>query len=82
MKTYFPITFKLLLFIVPLVSLPVPIVGFRYMEAHQVLSVALAPGIYGCPHDAGIDFPEGDTCPHCSFWSNIKKPDLFKAVKF
>jgi len=24
----------------------------------------------------------GETCPHCSFWSNIKKPDLFKTVKF
>ena len=55
---------------------------FRYIEAHQALSVALTPGIYSCPHEAGIDFPEGDTCPHCTFWSNIKKPDLFKTAKF
>lgn len=54
---------------------------FRYIEAHHVQSVALTPGIYYCPHDPGIDFPEGGTCPHCPFWSNVKKPDLFKTVK-
>jgi hypothetical protein len=54
---------------------------FRYIEAHHVQSVALAPGIYYCPHEPGIDFPEGGTCPHCAFWSNVKKPDLFKTTK-
>lgn len=51
---------------------------FRYIEAHDVVSVALAPGIYYCPHEPGVDFPEGDSCPHCAFWSGVKKPDLFK----
>lgn len=54
---------------------------FRYIEAHQVVSVALTPGIYYCPHRPGIDFPEGGSCSRCSFWSNIVKPDLFKAAK-
>jgi hypothetical protein len=54
---------------------------FRYIEAHNVLSVALTPGIYYCPHDNGIDFPEGGSCSLCPFWSNIKKPDLFKTTK-
>lgn len=54
---------------------------FRYIESHQVKSVALTPGIYGCPHEPGIDFPEGDSCPHCPFWSNVKKPNLFKTAK-
>ena len=54
---------------------------FRYIEAHHVQSVALTPGIYYCPHEPGIDFPEGGTCPHCAFWSNVKKPDLFKTGK-
>ena len=52
---------------------------FRYIEAHDVRSVALTPGIYYCPHEPGIDFPENGACPKCAFWSNIKKPDLFKA---
>jgi hypothetical protein len=51
---------------------------FRYIEAHEVQSVALTPGIYYCPHEPGVDYPEGGSCPHCPFWSNVKKPDLFK----
>jgi hypothetical protein len=51
---------------------------FRYIEAHNVQSVALTPGIYYCPHEPGVEFPEGGACQKCSFWSNIKKPDLFK----
>ncbi len=54
---------------------------FRYIEAHDVRSVALAPGIYYCPHEPGVDFPEGGACPICPFWSNVKKPDLFKTAK-
>jgi hypothetical protein len=54
---------------------------FRYIEAHNVRSVALTPGIYYCPHEPGIDFPQGDTCKLCSFWSNVKKPDLFNTIK-
>jgi hypothetical protein len=54
---------------------------FRYLEAHEVRSVALTPGIYYCPHEPGIDFPQGSTCPICPFWSNVKKPDLFKTTK-
>lgn len=54
---------------------------FRYIEAHQVQSIALTPGIYYCPHEPGIDFPEDGSCPHCPFWSNVKKPNLFKPIK-
>jgi hypothetical protein len=54
---------------------------FRYIEAHRVQSVALTPGIYYCPHEPGIDFPEGGSCPQCPFWSKVKKPDLFKISK-
>jgi len=54
---------------------------FRYIEAHEVVSVALTPGIYYCPHEPGIDFPEGGSCSRCSFWSNIQKPDLFQTAR-
>ena len=54
---------------------------FRFIEAHEVVSVALTPGIYYCPHEPGIDFPDGESCPRCLFWSGIKKPDLFKGKK-
>jgi hypothetical protein len=54
---------------------------FRYIEAHEVVSVALTPGIYYCPHEPGVDFPEGGACLRCSFWSSTKKPHLFKVKK-
>ena len=50
---------------------------FRYIEAHKVISVALTPGIYYCPHEPGIDFPVGGSCMLCPFWSAVQKPDLF-----
>lgn len=54
---------------------------FRYIESHGVVSVALTPGIYYCPHEPGVDFPEGEACSACAFWSAIKKPNLFKTAK-
>lgn len=32
------------------------------------LSVSLVDGIMGCPHEEGIDYPEGEECPECEFW--------------
>lgn len=54
---------------------------FRYLEANNTVSVALTPGIYYCPHEPGIDFPQGESCKQCSFWSHVKKPDLFKSAR-
>ena len=54
---------------------------FRYLEANNTVSVALSPGIYYCPHEPGVDFPQGGNCTKCSFWSHVKKPDLFQSAK-
>ena len=27
----------------------------------------------GCPHEEGIDYREGETCPHCPFWANLNR---------
>jgi hypothetical protein len=24
----------------------------------------------GCPHEEGIDYPEGEPCPQCPFWTH------------
>jgi Protein of unknown function (DUF1186)/SEC-C motif len=29
--------------------------------------------IIGCPHEEGIDYPVGRTCPQCSFWAAIDR---------
>jgi hypothetical protein len=41
----------------------------NFIRAHQVASVALADRILGCPHEEGIDYPEGEKCPKCPFWA-------------
>ncbi len=25
--------------------------------------------IIGCPHEEGLDYPEGEWCPECPFWA-------------
>ena len=39
-----------------------------YMRQHSVHSVAMVDRIIGCPHEEGVDYPMGDSCPHCPFW--------------
>jgi len=41
-----------------------------YIQANQVRRVVMVDGIIGCPHEEGIDYPEGQTCPTCIFWEN------------
>lgn len=37
---------------------------------HAVKSVVIADRIMGCPHEEGIDYPEGENCPKCLYWAN------------
>jgi len=41
-----------------------------FLREHQVKSVVMTDRIIGCPHEEGIDYPEGETCPECPFWAN------------
>jgi len=40
-----------------------------FLRQHQVRSVILADGVLGCPHEEGIDYPEGKSCPQCPYWA-------------
>jgi hypothetical protein len=42
----------------------------KFIRGHAVKSVAMADRIIGCPHEEGVDYPEGSTCPRCPFWAN------------
>jgi hypothetical protein len=35
----------------------------RFVELHGAKSVVAADRIIGCPHEEGIDYPEGQKCP-------------------
>ncbi len=40
-----------------------------FIQKHGVRTVVMADGIMGCPHEEGIDYPEGKHCPKCPFWA-------------
>jgi len=39
-----------------------------FVEENQAMSVVMTDRIIGCPHEEGIDYPEGEECPECPFW--------------
>ncbi len=39
-----------------------------FIEEHEVKSVSMIDGIIGCPHEEGVDYPTGGTCPECDYW--------------
>lgn len=42
------------------------ILGF--IDEQEANSVSMIDEIIGCPHEEGIDYPEGDYCPECHYW--------------
>lgn len=42
----------------------------KFLEQHQAKSVLISEGILGCPHEEGIDYSEGESCPQCLFWAD------------
>ena len=45
-----------------------------FLRGHAVHSVAMTEEILGCPHEEGIDYPEGEACPDCPFWAGRDRP--------
>ena len=41
-----------------------------FIREHKVRSVVSTERIMGCPHEEGIDYPEGGVCPECPFWAS------------
>ncbi len=41
-----------------------------WLKRYAVQQVFVTPRIAGCPHEEGIDYPEGQPCPQCPFWAN------------
>ena len=40
------------------------------IREHDVRSLIMMEKIFGCPHEEGIDYPEGGACPQRPFWEN------------
>lgn len=50
-------------------SEPITAEAVAFIRSHHVHSVSMVSGIIGCPHEEGVDYPEGGECPACPFWA-------------
>ena len=44
-----------------------------FKERHGVVQTVSDARVLGCPHQEGIDYPEGQECPQCPFWTNLDR---------
>jgi hypothetical protein len=40
-----------------------------FLKEHHVVRAVVTEGVVGCPHEEGVDYPPGGSCPHCPFWA-------------
>lgn len=45
------------------------------LEQYQVQRVVMIDRIFGCPHEEGIDYPQGEKCPKCPYWATHDRFD-------
>ncbi|MBL8860047.1 MAG: hypothetical protein JNL28_16175 [Planctomycetes bacterium] len=50
-----------------------------YLDKHGAEAFVVTPGVYGCPHEEGIDYPEGKVCLKCSYWIEHDREAIFDA---
>jgi hypothetical protein len=48
------------------------------LNEHGVKSLIMVEKIFGCPHEEGIDYAQGEACPKCPFW---KGRDRYTALE-
>jgi hypothetical protein len=41
----------------------------EFLRRHGVRSVVMTDGLLGCPHEEGVDYPVGQSCPQCPYWA-------------
>lgn len=40
-----------------------------FVRRQGARSIVMMDRLLGCPHEEGIDYPLGETCPQCPFWA-------------
>jgi hypothetical protein len=45
----------------------------EFLKQYGVKETVVSDRITGCPHEEGVDYPMGRTCPRCPFWANINR---------
>ena len=44
-----------------------------FIRDYKAVSVASVSKILGCPHEEGIDYPEGQVCPECPYLAGLNR---------
>lgn len=44
-----------------------------FVRQHDAKQTVTSDRIIGCPHEEGIDYPMGRTCPRCPFWAAVDR---------
>lgn len=44
-----------------------------FLKPLGVKQTIVADRIMGCPHEEGVDYPTGETCPQCPFWKDVDR---------
>jgi hypothetical protein len=42
----------------------------EFIQRYGAKSVVMTERIIGCPHEEGVDYPEGGVCTQCPFWGH------------
>jgi len=42
----------------------------RFFKENGIERVVMTGSNAGCPHEEGVDFPTGESCPLCTYWQN------------
>lgn len=48
----------------------------EFLKQHHVVHAVVTEEVVGCPHEPGIDYPAGESCPFCPFWSTHRRAVL------
>jgi len=46
----------------------IAIAALAFVREHGARSIGMIDRIIGCPHEEGIDYPLGASCPQCPLW--------------
>ncbi|HEX6040566.1 hypothetical protein [Longimicrobium sp.] len=53
-----------------------------FLRRHAPPRIVVMNSIFGCPHEEGIDYPDGEVCPRCPFWATHDRFENVTAVEY
>lgn len=42
----------------------------EFLRTNGARTIVVTRGIFGCPHEEGVDYPDGGVCPRCPYWAD------------